>query len=71
MIKYTDEDIQHILDIVSNNPQGFLSLVNNLCKKVTVYEVERSMIAWGIDPTRGFAPSTSDRTARGRKNHRN
>lgn len=69
-IRFDSDDIDAILDMARENPQGFLYLTKKYCKNVTVDQVEASMNAWGINPNEGQAPSTGNRSSRKRQNYR-
>ena len=79
MTMYSHDEIDTVVRLASDNPRGFLQLVNKYCKDVTVDEVKKSMTAWGIDPTTGRTvgstpkngKSSSNRTTRRRQNNRN
>lgn len=49
-VKYEPEDVRAIVKLVSQDPRGFLRLVDKHCKKVSKREVVASMRAHGIDP---------------------
>jgi len=74
MTIYTQEEVERVVELARENPRGFLKLTNRYCTTVSVGEVERSMQAWGIDPTKGYtrtkrhAKSSNNRTSRSREN---
>lgn len=69
---YSPEDVKAILELIQENPNGFMRLARKHCKNVKPWEYKRSMKAWGINYTEEVdARRSGDRAPRRRKNYRN
>lgn len=65
-VTYSRKDIEAIVDMVSANPQGFLSLTKKYCPPERLHQVRRSMKAWNIRVPEADGNHTSNRTTRRR-----
>jgi hypothetical protein len=69
---YTREEVEIVLDLVRDNPQGFLRLAKKHCSPELYFDTKKSMRAWGIpfiEESHGH--SSGNRPSRGRKNYSN
>jgi len=65
--KYSPEEVAAVVELVSDNPQGFIDLVDRFCEETTVHDVKRSLKAWGIS----YDQTSGNRSSRRGQKYRN
>ena len=71
-IVYTRQEVETVVNLARENPEGFLRLTQKYCPPGRVHDVKRSMRAWRIHYNEeGDANSSSNRTPRRWQKHRN
>lgn len=67
-VVHTRQEVETVLDMVRDNPEGFLRLTAKYCPPGRVEQVKRSIKAWGIQSREGNESSSGNRSTRRRQN---